>query len=336
MSLWDFFGRKPTVERLARDIVAAAAAIGEPGWRFEPSTQSLLKDGSDATVHLANVFLEYSQAPKSQRRALLEKYATLLTTLGREIPKLWTLARKNVYAVVRSRHDMAALEIANRGKDRQLVQRVEYPWHGDLAVRIAYDFGPSMGQVDTTVADTWSVSREELLETAKRNLRALPKPEWRRVAAGVLQLASAASYEESMLLRDDVWDGLPVTGDVVAIAPNRGVLLVAGGGDASALEALLGEARRCLEQKPWPLDPVILIRHNGGWVRTSLPETDFLAFNKNRGEGKFDTLVVPWAEAKRVCGARMTAEPGHPPRWSVATFPGPEEWQALAAAQVKP
>ena len=395
----DLFGRKPTVERLARDILAAAAAMGEIGWRFEPGSTSLLKEGSEARIHLVNIFLEYSQAEKSRRHALVEKYATMLSMSGQQIPKLWTLAQKNVYAVIRSRHDNVALEIANRGTGKTFPERVSYPWHGDLVIRIVYDFGPSMAQIDTAVANSWGVSRAELLDTAKRNLRALPKPEWRNISSGVLQLVSSVSYEESMLLRDDVWDGRALAGEIVAIAPNRGVLLAADGNDPTALEALLTEARMCLQQKPWPLDPVIVTRRDGDWlpyeptgvaaiswqlhcklslasayaeqqeslrqhvredvfvatftlmnrkdqperpvsytvwtegVLTSLPETDLLAFNKARGDGKFDTAFVKWADAQRICGARMTAMPEHPPRWRVETFPSAEEWQALLAVQ---
>jgi hypothetical protein len=401
MSLLDLFGRKPTAERLAREILAVAAAAGERGWRFEPSTKSLVKEDG-ATIHLVNIFLEYSQADKSRRRGLVEKYATMLSTARREIPKLWTLAQKSVYAVIRSRHDRAALEIANRGTGKSLPQRVDYDWHGDLVIRIVYDFGPSVAQVDTARADIWGISRAELLETAKRNLRALPKPEWNSPAPGVFKLVSSASYEESMLLRDDVWDGLAVAGEIVAIAPNRGVLLAADADDPNALEALLTEALACLQQKPWPLDPVIVRRRDGSWlpyeptgraatvwqlhckvslasayaeqqeslrqhtsedafvatftlmnrkdqpeqpvsytvwtegVPTSLPETDLLAFNKARNDGKFDTAFVKWADARRICGVRMTALPEQPPRWRVDSFPSSEEWQELLAVQSKP
>jgi hypothetical protein len=147
-----------------------------------------------------------------------------------------------------------------------LPARVEYPWHGDLVVRIAYDFGASLGQVREDLADVWGLSRDDLLERAIRNLCALPRPAWEPVAPGVLQLVSAASYEESMFLRDDVWEQLHVPGDAVALAPNRGVLLAAGSDDAAAVEALLHEARRSLEQRPWPLDAMLLSRRAGRWL----------------------------------------------------------------------
>jgi hypothetical protein len=68
-----------------------------------------------------------------------------------------------------------------------------------------------------------------------------------------------------MFLRDDIWEGLAVAGDIVAIAPNRGVLIAAGAEEPAALELLLVRARECLQQKPWPLDPVIVTRGPGGW-----------------------------------------------------------------------
>jgi hypothetical protein len=266
MALLDLFRRKPTIERLAHEIVAAGAAAGETGWRFEPSSRALVRDGTDGIIHLENVFLEYAQAPPRVRGALLDKYVALLAASRAEIPKLWTVAAKNVYAVVRSRYDAISHEIASRDAGRPLPARVEYPWHGDLVVRIAYDFGASLGQVREDLADVWGLSRDDLLERAIRNLCALPRPAWEPVAPGVLQLVSAASYEESMFLRDDVWEQLHVPGDAVALAPNRGVLLAAGSDDAAAVEALLHEARRSLEQRPWPLDAMLLSRRAGRWL----------------------------------------------------------------------
>jgi hypothetical protein len=267
MALLDLFRRKPTVERLAQDIVAAGAAAGETGWRFEASSQALVRDDTDGVLHLQNIFLEYSQAQSRLRGALLEKYVALLAANRAEIPKLWTMAAKNVYAVIRSRYDAIGLEIASRATGRDLPARVEYPWHGDLVVRIAYDFGASLGAVREDLAELWGASRDDLLERAIQNLCALPIPAWEPVAPGVFQLVSAASYEESMFLRDDVWERLAVAGDVVALAPNRGVLLAAAGGDdAAAVEALLHEARRSLEQRPWPLDAMLLSRRAGRWT----------------------------------------------------------------------
>jgi hypothetical protein len=266
MGLLDLFRRKLTVERFAQDIVAAGAAAGETGWRFEPSSQALVRDDTDGVLYLQNIFLEYSQAQSRLRGALLEKYVALLAANRAEIPKLWTMAAKNVYAVIRSRYDAIGLEIASRDTGRHAPPRVEYPWHGDLVVRLAYDFGASLGAVHEDLAEVWGVSRDNLLERAIRNLCALPRPAWEPVAPGVVQLVSAASYEESMFLRDDVWERLAVPGDVVALAPNRGVLLAAGSGDAAAVEALLHEARRSVEQRPWPLDALLLSRRAGRWT----------------------------------------------------------------------
>lgn len=265
MSLLDLF-RRPTIERLAHQLVAAAAAAGETGWRFEANARRLVRQGSDGVLYLDNIFLEYSQAPARRRRTLLEKYVGLLASIRTEIPKLWATAERRIYAVIRSRYDSIALDIADRDSDRQLPQRVEFPWHGDLVVRIAYDFGASLGQVQQDVADAWGVPRDALLERAIRNLYALPRPVWESVGPGVFQLVSDASYEESMLLRDDIWEPLRVAGAPVAIAPNRGVLLAAGSADPAGIEALLHEARRSLEQRPWPLDAAILTRRDGRWT----------------------------------------------------------------------
>ena len=52
MSLFDLFRRPPTIERLANELVAAAAAAGETGWRFEANARRLVREGTDGVLHL--------------------------------------------------------------------------------------------------------------------------------------------------------------------------------------------------------------------------------------------------------------------------------------------
>jgi hypothetical protein len=271
MGLLDLFSRKPTIESFARELTARFERMGQGGWSFDAAKAELKQESSQTTLNLSNIFLEYSQADRSVRSDLLEKYCAMADARMREIPKLWTLAQKNIFPVLRSRFDLMTIEIANRGSEAKLPVRTAVRWFGDVELRIAYDFGPHTSPVDQETAAAWGVPFAGLRERAQQNLNALAKPRWNTVTDGVFQIESAVSYEESMVLRADVWRDLPVQGDKVMIPSNRGVLLGAGTQNPVHVVSLLRAAREALQNKPWPLEPTIVTRRGEEILPYDLP-----------------------------------------------------------------
>jgi hypothetical protein len=403
MGLFDFLRGKPTIEKLAGELLAIAAREGSTDWKYVPS-ELTLRSESGGMLSLANIFREYSQADAPQRPALLEKYASMLVNLGREVPDLWTLAQKSIYPVLRSRHDMFTVEIDERGNGNSpMKERALLPFHGDLVIRIAYDFGSSVSQVTAEQVETWGVPIEAAYERSLQNLRALEKPRWAERAPGLWQIESGMSYEESMLLVGDVLDRLEVRGDALLLPSNRGVLLAAGSDDPVGVEHLLDAGREALLDRPWPLSAQVLrwrdrrlepaategpFAHKFAALRTIdsgsfyadqknalerwlertgqdifvatfrmtandarpgaitsyciwtegvhswLPRTDQIALNRDTGDGKFETIFVPWAEVEEICGARLGRLAEFPVRHEVRDFPSADEWRQLKAAAI--
>src|SRR5690606_29590811 len=185
-----FLFAKPSIKRFASDLIAAAARRGVPGWRYVPEKQELHAPDDEGRMSLTNMFLEYSRAPRARRPALIQKYVAVMVSLGSEIPKLWSMAQKAIYPVLRSGRDMAALQIRSRAEATPFSPRVEIPWHGDVVIRIAYDSGPATSPIGYEQLETWGVSVEQALERALLNLRALPKPHWVPIVPGVMRLES--------------------------------------------------------------------------------------------------------------------------------------------------
>jgi hypothetical protein len=225
-----------------------------------------------AQINLVNIFLQYSQAARSRRPALIQKYAAFCEAMKQGIPKLWELAAKSIYPVVRSRFDRKVTATALRGESNGVAFDVlVWPYIGDLEIRIAYDWGPHLGTVSTEVADAWGQSEDAIRERALRNLAALPPPSWEEVRPGVFALVTDNSYEESLFLVDKVVDKLPFDGPAVCSSCNRGVLLAADASKTEAVLALLDEAILNLQQKPWPLSGTLLVRGPNGW-RAHVPD----------------------------------------------------------------
>lgn len=267
MSFFSFLVPKPSMNRFANDLIAGAARSGMPGWRYVAEAQELHAPGGGSRVSLANVFLEYANAQPSGRSALMQKYVAMMVSLAGEIPKLWSMAQKAIYPVLRSKRDMVAVQVRSRAEAAPFPPRVEIPWHGDIVIRIAYDSGPATSPIGYEQLETWGVSVEQALDRALQNLRSLPKPQWVSIAAGVLRLDSEVSYEESMLLREDVVASCDVRGDRIFMPINRGVLLATGAEEAGGIERLLEHGRHSFENNPWPLSPVIVKQASSGFVR---------------------------------------------------------------------
>jgi hypothetical protein len=188
-----------------------------------------------------------------------------------DIPRLWTLARSSIYPALRSRYATITLEIDGRGGGTPLPAMMQRPWLEDLILVVLYDFGQHMSYVTRRNVEAWDTVDEELWAYAFHNLKTLPRPRWEPAGHGVFRLVSEVSYEETLLLLDEVRARLRFSSSAVFAIPNRGVLLTADGTDTAALGALIDEARRHLQQAPWPLSGALIRRTREGWRRFGVP-----------------------------------------------------------------
>ncbi len=263
MSWREWLGFKPRIEDLAARVIALAERAGVPGWRYDRE-QQLLKHEASGTLNLTNIFLEYAQAPRGARAALASKYAAMAAAIGTEVPGLWTLASKNVYAVLRSAVDYALLRL-QASADQPSYSAPHWPWCGDLEIRLVYDFGPHVSHVTDTQIETWGQPAEAVRERALRNLSVLARPRWQSLGGGVHQLVSDVAYEESFLLVDAAFEPLPFKDHLACVISNRGVLLATDRRDEQALANLLTIAQRFMMERPWPLSATVLAREDGQW-----------------------------------------------------------------------
>jgi hypothetical protein len=263
MSWREWLGFKPTMRDLALHLLKNFHEEGKPQWKFN-SEKSTLEDESGSVINLTNMYLEYSQSPRSTRPQLLQKYSSIAQVLGTEVPKLWELGAKKIYAVVRSRYDTCVNSILGRLEQTSPVT-VSWPWIGDLIVRVVYDHGDQVTHLNEEYLDIWGQTGERVRERAIQNLRALPAPAWENLGDGVYQLMSEESYNESFLLVDKVIDRLPFRDSAVCVPCNRGILLAADRNSTECLKAMIDRAFENLRSKPWPLSATLLARQGAEW-----------------------------------------------------------------------
>ena len=264
-SLLEWFGAKPTLESFTGRLLTAMPRVEAAGWRFDKGEATLV-NGAGSTISLQNIFLEYSNASRRQRPGLIDKYLELARTITQEIPALWVAAAKNVYPVLRSKYVATAVEVATRGRAKPMDRFAAAPLAGDLQVCLMYDFGESLKYVHEPQLSIWGQSYDDVRERALANLAKLEPAVWVADESGFFQLASRASYAESMLLLDRIVDALPFRDNAVFVPCNRGVLLAADAHRDDAVSAMLREAIRCAELAPWPMSATLCTRRDRSWT----------------------------------------------------------------------
>lgn len=260
----ELIGLKPRIEDLANALLARARARGESEWEFIAADRAI-RHPRGFTLNLGNIFLEYCGATRASRKALLAKYEAMMQGGETEIPKLWTLASKQIYPVVRSIYDNVTLEIMSRDGEIPMRPTLSLPLAGDLHIRVVFDHGQALARVDEELLETWGQSLEAVKTQALSNLRALERPRWEVLSEGVYQIVSDISYEESFLLVDAVVDALPCAGTAVLMAPNRGLLLACDRRYERALLDMLSHGEKFLTEHPWPLSAGLLERVDHEW-----------------------------------------------------------------------
>jgi hypothetical protein len=261
----DLLGLEPRMQDLAGALISTARRHNPAAtWTYD-AENACIRGDSGLVINLANMFREYAASPRSARKSLLQKYASLLEQHDREIPGLWTLAAKAIYPVVRSQFDNMVIDINARIEKEAPRAWVRWPLAGDVHIRLVYDHGRALARVGQELLDTWGQTESAVFQQALANLRALAHPQWTSLDEHVYQLRSEVSYEESFLLLDSVIAKVPFEGTIVLVPSNRGVLLAARGDTEASVLALLDHVHRCHRECPWPMSTIPLHKVSGVW-----------------------------------------------------------------------
>jgi hypothetical protein len=70
-------------------------------------------------------------------------------------------------------------------------------------------------------------------------------------------------------------------------------------------------------------------------VVSLLPRTDSIAFTKISTGSASEVVLVPWADAERICGSLLNSTDEDPPRYRVVGFPAEDQWQQLKAVDTR-
>ncbi len=280
MGLLDFFKGGSDRDRFAREVQLALKRQGESRPLHYDASDYAIRIGDDPArpaevVNLANGLHAWQHTPAAERAAGVERFARALTARADTTrPTQERLA--NLRPAVR---DRAAMEIA------VTMQRVEFPgvrtrtaWRplaADWVVCLAEDTPDSLRLVNDTTLGEFGEPWDALLARAIDNLR-LTSADWRPIRErGVVISNMDDAYDTSRILLPELWRGAGLRGRVVAMAPDRAVLMMAPADDAQALETMAALALVRTRDQPRRVSGLAITRDldddAASWVELAPP-----------------------------------------------------------------
>lgn len=267
-SQW-FFG-PPTRDQFARAMIAEFRRAGDVREYQYDKAEFRLTTADGGIVNLTNMFQEFAQLPRRDRKAHLRELAQGLVSSIDELPESFEEARPNLRPKVWTRGTFAALELKQRLQDGKPVDTPRYQLGSHFVTTVVYDMPTSMRTLSTEDFDKWGVSYYEAMEIACENL-AETSIAFSQIGDGFHSAVSGDNYDSSRILLTDKVMSWSVAGDHVAMIPQRDALYVTGSEDDVGLKIMLSLTEATLRDEARPLCPIPLRFVDGEWEDWMVP-----------------------------------------------------------------
>jgi hypothetical protein len=234
-------------------------SVREP--RFDPSL-GVIAGADGEQVWTANLYREWLALPPAERQANVRRIAqTFADTKTADTTSLDDV-RGQLLPTVRAAGYFGPFEpVGDQPHDGIVVP------HRQLgratAAGIVVDLPNMMKLVTASQLADWEATLDQLESTALANLRARPAA-FEQVEPGLWMSRVGDSYDSARLLLVEEIRALGLSGNPVALVPNRDLVLLAGSRDARALLAAAEHAAAAAEQ-PRPVHTIALCLGDEGW-----------------------------------------------------------------------
>lgn len=267
MGLLDRFLGAPKPVKFARLFIAALRKAGDNRvLEFDESQfQINIEDnGEKGIINLQNFFLEYSNAPKTDREDRLRVMVRAVLSHKKELPEEYDDASYDLRPKIWTRvtFDKLALQQKVEGGRPPDIPLMEVGSH--LYATVVYDLPESVRSISSDSFEEWGVSFYEALEVAQQNLLE-DNFAFASIGDRLYTSLSGDSYDSSRILLIDLIRKLEVDGDHIAMIPNRDTLLITGSDDDEGLEMMVNLAEKALEN-PRPMIAHAMRLDGNTWV----------------------------------------------------------------------
>jgi len=272
VGILDFLRGGSDKDRYARAFELALRAAGERRALNCDAREFSIRVGTDpgrpeAVYYLINGFRSWRAASDDPgRQAVLQRYAQVLEAESAGSREFGQIAPRLMAGV----RDRAYLEL------NRLAQAVEFgvdhasptlqrPLAADIAQVLLVDAEDSVSLVPESSLASWGVTWDAALAQGLANLRARSNEVHIVEHQGVFAWQVNDSYDAGRILLTGALADVGVCGELVAMVPDRDVLLLAGSEDMTQLRALAAVAQRRFDEGGRLLSGWPLVLRGGQW-----------------------------------------------------------------------
>jgi hypothetical protein len=272
LGILDFLKGRSDKDRYARAFEQTLRAAGEQRVLRYDAGEFLIRVGADPArpegiIYLDNGFRAWQSAPdEAARREVLQRYLMALGDPHDETRAYGEVAPRLVAGV----RDRAYLEFNRLAAGTQYgveaaSPTVQRPLVADIAEVLLLDKENSVTLVTESTLERWGVAWETAFAQGLANLRARSDEVRVFEYEGILAWQANDSFDAGRVLLTEALARIPVRGELVALVPDRDVLLLAGSEDVAQLRALAAVAHRRFEQSQRLLSGWPLVLRGGHW-----------------------------------------------------------------------
>jgi len=272
VGILDFLKGRSDKDRYARAFEQTLRAAGEQRVLSYDASEFLIRVGADPArpqgiFYLDNGFRAWQSASdEAARREVLQRFSKALGDPHDETSGFSEVAPRLVAGV----RDRAYLEFNRLALGTQFgveaaSPTVQRPLVADVAQVLLLDAEDSVSLVTESKLERWGVSWETAFAQGLANLRARSNEVHVFEYEGVLAWQANDSFDAGRILLTEPLAGLRVRGELVAMVPDRDVLLLAGSEDVAQLRALVAVAHRRFEESNRLLSGWPLVLRGGQW-----------------------------------------------------------------------
>jgi hypothetical protein len=250
METFDHSGEPPDRDRFAALLIEGIRQAGETRpLHYDPATSSIRAEGrgtSQFSFH--DAYKEYQASSPDVRALLVRNFIRTWFTPLQDVLEDYEAVQHDLLPAVRSRGSIEISCLRLRAEGAKVIGWPYRPLAEHLSVSLVYDLPASITSIHQGHLDNWKVEFEQALVRAKANLASLTGGHGLdRVTPGVWRSPWRDNHDTARLVLLDLIRAHKVTGDPVAMIPNRDTLLLTGADDRRGLVRLAEIAEKAWE-----------------------------------------------------------------------------------------
>lgn len=261
-----FLFGKPSKSKFASQLREAIQKFDvDSRFEYDPQGFRLLRRDGDGEINLTNLYHEHCTLPRKDRKAHLERLASVFGISENTLPETFDAAKPNLRPKIWNRSSFAFLELRCQIDGGQQFDIPLYPLGGHLYSSLVYDTEAAMRTISNEELEAWGASYYEAFEVACQNLEESTIA-FAKIGDNFHSAISGDNYDSSRILLRDRIRSFAVAGDPIAIVPQRDAMYVAGSEDETALKILFELTAKTYGEEARPLCPLPMKFEDGEWI----------------------------------------------------------------------